>query len=154
MSLLQRIKDDSLQARKAKEAAKAATLTTLYSEAAMIGKNAGNRETTDEEVAATVKKFIKNAKEAIVVLENATDDARIAARDALRQEVSVYNAYLPQQLDHGQLTSAILGIVQGLAERSPKQMGAVMKALKEQHGTNYDGSAASAIAKEALASAS
>jgi uncharacterized protein YqeY len=115
MSLLHKIKDDSLQARKAKDSAKAATLTTLYSEAAMVGKNDGNRDTTDDEVVAAVKKFLKNANDAIAILADAADPTRLAAREALQQEVRVYEGYLPQQLDLQQLETAIQAIIAGRA---------------------------------------
>jgi hypothetical protein len=59
MSLIQTIKADQVQARKARSAS-ASILTTLIGEAEMIGKNAGDRESTDEEVIAIIKKFIKN----------------------------------------------------------------------------------------------
>ena len=63
MSLIQDIKSASLVARKARETKKAESLITLYSEASMIGKNDGNRESTDAETIAVIKKFIKNIDE-------------------------------------------------------------------------------------------
>jgi len=44
--LINKIKSDSLEARKARQTDTATLLTTLYSEASMIGKNLGNREST------------------------------------------------------------------------------------------------------------
>ena len=48
--LINQIKSDALEARKARQTNTATLLTTLYSEASMVGKNDGNRESTDAEV--------------------------------------------------------------------------------------------------------
>ena len=59
--LLDAIKDASLAARKAKLSLRANLLTTLYSEATMVGKNKGTI-TTDDETNKVIKKFLKNAE--------------------------------------------------------------------------------------------
>jgi len=61
MTLMEQIKTAQVTARKT-GAQEASLLTTLLGEAAMVGKNA-NRETTDQEVVAVVKKFVKNIDE-------------------------------------------------------------------------------------------
>ena len=63
--LLETINQDRNEARKMKYTATATLLTTLYSEAQMVGKNDGNRETTDAEVVAVIKKFVKNIDETL-----------------------------------------------------------------------------------------
>ena len=50
MSKLQEIKAAQLTARKERNTFKASLLTTLIGEAEMVGKSAGNRPSTDEEV--------------------------------------------------------------------------------------------------------
>ena len=59
MSLLAQLKKDSLLARKAADGVRATLLSTLIAEAEMVGKNAGNRESTDDEVQQTIRKFLK-----------------------------------------------------------------------------------------------
>ena len=66
--LIEKIKEDSLRARKDRNTWKANLLTTLYAEASMIGKNKGNRVSTDEETTAVITKFLKNAQETKTVL--------------------------------------------------------------------------------------
>ena len=63
MTLLAKLKADSLQARKDGNKVAANLLVTLVSEATMVGKNAGNRDSTDEEVQRVVKKFLDNTIE-------------------------------------------------------------------------------------------
>ena len=68
MSLLAQLKKDSLLARKAADSVRATLLSTLIAEAEMVGKNAGNRESSDDEVQQTIRKFLKNNQEAAAVI--------------------------------------------------------------------------------------
>ncbi len=67
----------------------ATLLSTLIAEAEMVGKNAGNRESTDDEVQQTIRKFLKNNQEAAAVIRDA---GRLAV---LERECAVLTAYLP-----------------------------------------------------------
>lgn len=132
MSLMENIKSLQLAARKA-GAPEASLYTTLLGEANAIGKNAGNRETTDQEVVAVVKKFIKNLDETITALTSRNQDATayLAERGALEQ-------FLPVQLSEEDLVNA--------AQAFPN-MPAFMKHLKENFAGKYDGKLASVVAK-------
>ena len=68
MTILESVKKAQLQARKEKRAVDASTLTTLIGEAEMIGKNDGNRASTDAEVVTVIKKFVKNIDETLTIL--------------------------------------------------------------------------------------
>lgn len=144
--LLEKLQAASLEARKAQNTIAASLLTTLYSEAARVGKDQGNRVPTDEEVVAVVKKFSKNIDETLAALPEA--DARVAA---LRIEKELLAAYLPQQLDEAGLSALVAELVGALADKSPKQMGVVMAGLKARAGGQYDGAMASRLVKAALA---
>ena len=93
MTLIERIRADQLQARKDKDTIKVNLLTTLIGEAVSIGKNNGNRETTDAEVIALTKKFIKNLQEAIEVYTR-----NGVSVDAQRTEIGILEAYVPKQM--------------------------------------------------------
>lgn len=149
MSLLAKIKSDSLTARKNHDSFRGTLLTTLYSEAATVGKNDGNRETTDTEVVAVVKKFVKGADETLAILN--ADPARNAEAIAIiTQEKTILESYLPAQLSEAELQAVLVNLVDSLADRSPKQMGAVMKQLKASHEGTYDGALASKLIKGML----
>jgi uncharacterized protein YqeY len=135
MSLLQQLKDDQLGARKGKEAIKASILTTLIGESAIIGKNNGNRESTDEEVIAVIKKFIKNINETLKVSESAD----------LQSERDILSMYLPVQMTDDALRAVVSDLIKELNQPS---MGNVMKCLKERYNGLYDGKTASSIIKE------
>ena len=143
--LLDTIKAASLEARKARDTDKAALLTTLYADAARIGKDAGNRDTTDEEVVKTVRKFLNGVVESLAVM---TQPAAIARAQL---EKTILEAFLPQQLSGIELATAVNTIVAGLAERTPKQIGTVMNALRVQFAGAYNGTEAGKLVKAALA---
>jgi len=142
--LLDQIKSDSLAARKAKDAQRATLLVTLYSEAAKVGKDAGNRDSTDDEVLKTVKKFLKGVEDSLAVLK---DPAAIAQAQF---EQGVLQAYLPQMVEGDALVAVIQDIVNAQPAKDARAMGAVMKELKARLGTRYDGAQASAMVKGML----
>ena len=149
MQLMEQIKADQLQARKEKETARAKLLTTLLGEASIIGKNDGNRQTTDVEVVKVVKKFVKNLDETAKAL--AGDSVKITM---IQIEKSILENYLPQQMNEQALAIVVQNIILenlGSNEVSPKMMGVVMKQLKAEYDGQYDGKVASAIVKKALA---
>ena len=146
MTLLEKIKQDNIAARKAKNTVKSALLTTLVSEISNIGKNDGNRETTEPESIAVVKKFIKGVDETLKALEFSSDPRVLVAIE----EKKILESYLPTQLSEIELTAVVDQIISTLADRSPKQMGVVMKRLKEMHDGRYDGKIASGIIKSRL----
>lgn len=145
MSLLAQLKKDSLLARKAADSVRATLLSTLIAEAEIVGKNAGNRESSDDEVQQTIRKFLKNNQEAVAVIKDAD---RLAV---LAQESAILTSYLPPMASEAEVKAFIADTVAGLADRSPKQMGAVMGALKGKFGTSFDAKQANAWVKEALA---
>jgi len=142
MSLLQKIKDDQLVARKEKRVADTALLTTLIGEASMVGKDDGNRESTDAEVMAVIRKFIKNLDEVISI----TNTESIAYGKAM-DEKKFLLSYLPKQLTEYDLTSIVN---EHISMTTNTNVGSVMKFLKEFYGGKYDGKLASQVVKKCL----
>ena len=143
--LIEQIRSNFMEARKARNTEKSAFLSTLLSEVERIGKDNGNRQTTDEEAVKVVKKFIKNAEETITVGEKSGKDV-----SASKREVEILNSYLPQQLNVEQLTTIINGIIKTLPEKTPKATGKIMGELKANYNGQYDGKMASDLVKQLL----
>jgi len=148
--LLEKLKHDALEARKARDTVKASLLTTLVAEAERVGKDEGNRPSSDAEVVAVIKKFIKNADESLRALESRSDPSE-AAITHLQAEKTVLEGYLPSQASEAQIREQVERLVGVLDERSPKQMGALMAKLNSAFEGNFDKALASRIVKEALA---
>ncbi len=143
--MLATIRKDLFEAKKNRDTLKSNLLSALLGEATAVGKNAGNRESTPEEVMQVVRKFIKNLDETIALLEKEGKPT-----DKERAEKAILEGYLPKQMTPEELSRAIDEIVAALPERSPKMMGQVMAKLKEQYGGRYDGKTASQMVKEKL----
>jgi uncharacterized protein YqeY len=142
--LIERIKADALEARKARATDKAALLTTLFAEAARVGKDAGGRATTDVETVRVVRIFLKGIDDSLKVL---TQPAALARA---RAERGLVECYLPVQLTGAALVTEIEAIVASLPDRTPRQMGVIMKALTTQFPGAFDGGEASTAAKAAM----
>lgn len=146
MSLVDEIKQASLAARKAKDTVASSLLTTLFSDVVNVGKNSGNRDTTDVEAVAVVKKFLKGVEETIAAF-NGKQDTRL---DTAMIERELLTKFLPQQLSEEQLKKEVLQIAQTIENLSAKHMGLIMKQLKEKFEGQYDGSIASKVVKSLL----
>ena len=143
--LLDTLKNDALAARKARDAVRSALLTTLVAEAAKVGKDNGNRASTEAEVVAVVKKFIKNTEETLRAVQGKPAEAQA------RSELAILKAYLPKQATEEDVRAKVAELVGGLSDRSPKQMGVVMAGLNAAFEGNFDKAVASKIVKDALA---
>ncbi len=137
-TLIEQIKADQVAARKGRATAKASLLTTLLGEASIIGKNAG-RETTNDEVVAVVKKFIKNIDECLAVEK---DELKLAA---LNSEKAILDLYLPAQLNPEQMTEIINKIA--VDKGSPLDLKDIMSGFKAQFAGMFDGKVLSTIAR-------
>ena len=137
MSLIEKIKQDQVAARVRRDSITANLLTTLIGEAEMVGKNAGNRASTDAEVVAVIKKFVKNAEETLAALKKANQYNEVIA-----VEIGILGRYLPQQLGEYELKAIAVGRA---------NMPDFMKYLKENYAGQYDGKLASTVAREVYA---
>lgn len=152
MSLLNDIKAKQLELRKAQMHDKIdrnveiSLLTTLFSEASIPGK-AARRESTDAEVIAVIKKFVKNNDECMMSAGDRRDSDWC---DRLSIERDVLDLFLPKQLTADELKEIIGGFVAANGIAGPKGTGLVMKMLKEQYEGLYDGKVASDIVKTVL----
>lgn len=156
MALLDALKADQLAARKAGDRLKADLLTTLIGEATQITTEEFKRgvtEVTDEKVAATVAKFLKNTK---LTLENLTsertrlgeaggDGAKVDERTkAAETELAILASYSPKQMTEAELRAAIDDF---RAKNPDANVGSIMAHLKTSFGGQYDGKTASALAR-------
>jgi uncharacterized protein YqeY len=145
--LIEKLRGDMIAARKGDDAVAKSLMVTLYSEAAMVGKNKRNGDTTDEEAIAVIKKFAANAEETRRLLDERGQDTSVQAR-----EIRILEGYLPSQLDRAGLDAVIRMIIHDMKLEGPKAMGSVMAELKRGYSGRYDGKMASDLTKVALAS--
>jgi uncharacterized protein YqeY len=145
MTLIERIKADQIIARKAKDSVKTTLLSTLLGEITAVGKNNGNRETTDAEAIAVIKKFKKNVEDTQSLIFGSS--IRPMVYTDMDAEIDLYESYLPKQLSETELKSTIRTLK---THNSNIQMKDIMSYLKENFAGLYDGKLASTLANKIL----
>ena len=101
----------------------------------------------DTLVVETLQKMVKQRRESITMFEQGGRDELAAVEKA---EVEVIESFLPKQMSEDETKAAIEAIKTELGASSVKDMGKVMAALKERHGTVLDMSKASGLVKASL----
>jgi uncharacterized protein len=112
---------------------------------ARTGKAPADDDTLIVEV---LQKMVKQRRESI---EMFTAGGRQELADKEAAEVTVIERFLPQQLSEADTMLAIEAIKAEVGATGVKDMGRVMAALKDRHGSQLDMTTASALVKASLA---
>jgi hypothetical protein len=137
MTLIDKLKQALLEARKARDPSRTGPLTTLIGDIETLAK-AGRGETTDAVVVTMLKKYVKNVTETIA-LNSKHGNHATAGR--LHDELKLYESFLPKQLTDAELIALID------SQSSAKDVGDVMRFLKAEYAGTYDGALASKLLK-------
>lgn len=146
MTLVERITTDIHEAQKARASTTVDALRLLQS-ALKNQKIELQRELTDEDALAVIRKEVKKRKEA-EGMYHAAGREDLAATEA--REIALYAAYLPAELSDEQVQQELEEAIAALSEADRKNMGAVMKAAKQKFGTRVDGSRIAPLVKQLL----
>jgi hypothetical protein len=84
------------------------------------------KDLDDAEMSRVMTTMIKQRRESVEQFEKG-NRAELAAKE--RQEIIILESYLPQALSPEQLSTVVDTVIQETGARSPKEMGAVMKAV-------------------------
>ena len=126
MALKDRIKRDTVDAMRAKDAPRLSALRMLS--AAIQRREVDERITLDDsQVMAAIEKLIKQSRESIEQYEKG---ARVDLADKERADVACWQAYLPQPLADAEIDALIADAIAATGAASIKDMGKVMGALK------------------------
>ena len=136
MTLIERISADLITAYKEKNTEAKALLGLLKAEATKV-----NKVPSDAEVVAAIKSLIKTNDKSIE--EFGTPILSVV-------EIQILDGLLPKQLNEAELINIINSLIIIEPLTGPKDMGKVMKYLKENHGGEYDGKMASIITQKIL----
>jgi uncharacterized protein YqeY len=147
MNLKNKITDDMKAAMRAKETARLGTVRLLL--AAMKQKEVDERiELQDSDVLQIIEKMVKQRRESIAQFEKA---ARQDLADVEKAEITVLQAYLPQQLSDAEVAEAVAAAIQETGAAGPKDMGKVMGLLKSKLAGRTDMGKLSGLVKSKLA---
>ena len=144
------IKAAQIEAMKAGEKTRLATVRLILAKLKdrdIELRTATTQPDDDTMVVETLQKMVKQRRESIAMFEQG-DRAELAAIE--KAEVEVIESFLPKQMSEDETKAAIEAIKAELGASSVKDMGKVMAALKERHGTVLDMSKASGLVKASL----
>lgn len=104
-------------------------------------------EVTDEQIVEIIAKEAKKRKDSIPDYEKS---GRQDLLDQIREEITILEEYLPEQLSAEEIEAKVKEIIAELGASSMKEMGMVMKAAKEKLGATADGKTINEVAKKLL----
>ena len=142
MSIVEKLKAKSLELRKARNPISASIVFAL-SEIEKVGKNSGNRATTEDEAIKVVQKLIATIDQNITL---AKDDGR---KVAFGYEKQILSAFLPEMASDKDILEMLnlkLNSMQATHEKINK--GDVLKAVRAQFGSKVDMKRATQILQE------
>lgn len=137
MSVIEKLKEESMALRKTRNSIAPAIVFAL-SEIEKIGKNNGNRATTEDEAIKVIQKLIAVIDENLKVT---TDDGR---KVAFNFEKQILSGVLPQMASEDEVR---VFLQSAYAEIKPNK-GDVMKTLRFKFGAKIDMKRAGAIVTE------
>ncbi|MGH9368318.1 MAG: GatB/YqeY domain-containing protein [Thermoanaerobaculia bacterium] len=144
--MLSRIEADLKTALKAGEKRRVSTLRLLLS-ALKNERIQAQRELTDEEIEAAIRRAVKQRREAIEQYERG---GRKDLVDAETEELAILQAYLPQELTEAEVERAVRAVMAEKGLSSPRDVGLVMKELMARYRGRIDGKRAQETARRLL----
>ncbi len=143
---------DREPSRKEENQAKITSLRTLLAEVKSF-QVTNRRDPSDDEVIAILQRGIKQFRETLD-RANGQNPAGLVRADIVEQEklkIARYEAYLPQQMTREEIEEAVRAAVAETGASSPKDMGAVMNAVRPKTAGRADGKLVSEVVRAALA---
>ncbi|HZV58034.1 MAG TPA: GatB/YqeY domain-containing protein [Sphingobium sp.] len=150
MTIRERIKAAQIEAMKSGDKGRLAAVRLILAKLKDrdIELRTASQLPDDDQIAVEVlQKMVKQRRESITMYEQGNRPELAAQEQA---ELEVIESFLPNQMSEAETSAAIAAIKTELGASGLKDMGKVMAALKERHGTVLDMSKASALVKAAL----
>lgn len=144
--MLENIHKDMIEALKAKETIKLATLRMLKG-AIDLERINQRKELSDPDILGVIDKQIKSRKDSIVEFEKGN---RADLIDKTNEEIDILSSYLPEPLTESELISLIEETITKLNASKISDMGLVMKELTPIVKGRADMSLVSGIIKDKL----
>ncbi len=147
--LKDKIQEDLKEAMLSHDEQKLSTIRMLKSALQYfeIQKGGAGYEATDEDVVEVVGREIKKRKESIEMFEKG---GRQELADKEKNEMTVLQSYLPEQLTESEVRDLIEQAISQTGASSMQDMGKVMGVLSQQIKGKADGGFVSSIVREKL----
>ena len=113
-----------------------------------IELRATGRTVGDEDIAAVLRKMVKQRQDSIAIYDGAGRDD-LATQE--REELAIINEFLPREMDEAEVRAAIAQAIAETGAAGPKDMGKVIAAVKASHAGRIAFGKASGLVKAMLA---
>ena len=150
MSLKKQIEQKLNEALKAKDKNIYPTLRLVVSaikDAEIASRTKNQKEMSDSDLTAILKKMIKQRNESCEVYKKA---GRNELLDNEKKEIEIISTFLPKQLSEEETRKICQEAIKSVGASSMKDMGKVMGVLKSKHSDTLDFSKVSSYIKELL----
>lgn len=147
MGLREQLEADVKDAMRAQDTLRRDVLRMTLAEVKNRGIEKVGQELTEDDVVGVVRKALKRREEAAAQYD---DGGRPELAEKERAEAEILGGYLPTMLGEAETRAAVEAIAKELGLTEKKQMGQLMKAVKERHGDQVDGKLASRAAGQVL----
>lgn len=144
----QRIEADVKTAMKSGEKEKLSTLRMLLTEIKNERIRRKGEEVDEAGFVSLVRKAIKQREDSVSQYRQGGREELAAKEEA---EIRILEAYLPAQVDEGQIRAAIEELVASRGLSGPAAIGPIMKEMLARFGSSADGATINRIARETLA---
>lgn len=147
MSLIDRIEKDIITALKAGDKVKTTVLRGLKSDLNYRRIDKGD-DLSDDDITTVLATAAKKRRESIEQFHSGGRDD-LAAKE--KQELSIIEPYLPEQIGEEELRKIIADAIEESSAESPAQIGLIMKAVMPKLKGRADGKLVNRLAASALA---
>ena len=110
-------------------------------------RSGSKKEIQDEDIVNILNKMMKQRKESISMYEQGGRQDLI---DKEKSEIAIIEEFLPQQMSEDEIKAACVAVIKDSEAASLKDMGKVMKILKEKYLGKMDFAKAGQLLKETL----
>ena len=145
--LEEQMMNDFKQAMKNKDTVRTSTLSLLRSQLKYVLIEKKTDKLSDPDVITVIKKQAKQRQDAIEQYEKG---GRPELAEKEKQELAILKAYLPQEMDEGQLKGLVQEAIKEVNATGIKDMGKVMPVIMAKVAGRADSKLISDLVKQAL----
>ncbi len=146
MSLTERVREDRLAARKARDTDRVTALGGLLAALQEAAVQARGELSEQDEIALLRRERKRREEGAASFREGGREDDARKEED----EAALIGAYLPAEMDEGELGAIVDAAIAEAGATSPRELGAVMKLVMARTEGRADGKAVSALVRGRL----
>lgn len=140
--MISKLNEEIKTAMKARDMQRLSTLRGLMAAAKNIAIDDGRKETSDEDLLASVTKGLKQRADSVEQYKNAGRDDLVEKEEF---EIAIYKEFQPEQMSEEDVTAIVEKVIADTGADGKKDMGKVMGALMPLVKGKADGKLVSKI---------